>query len=42
MKARPLLRTRGLWAAFLLIALRLTASSPPKEKTVTLEIQGMV
>ncbi len=42
MKTKPLLRTAGVWAAFLLIPLRVTASSPPKEKTVTLEIQGMV
>ncbi len=42
MKTKPFLRTAGVWAAFLLIALRLTASSPRKEQTVTLEIKGMV
>lgn len=42
MKPRRYHRSARLLAAFLVIALRAAASSPHKERTVTLEIQGMV
>ncbi len=42
MKPGRYYRTARLLAAFLVIAFRSAGSSPPKEKTVTLGIQGMV